>query len=337
MRTLFYEILKAGLWGNGINSGYSHIPDKSMETLFEMGTTQAVTGILATGMETCGIKPADNSIKWIKELMIIERKNRKMLLLTERILELLGNNGIDAEVFKGVTVAKWYKNPLARGYGDIDVVVNENIRKIEDLLKENGIVFVKEHQDVVCRMDGIRVEFHPQREYAYCPKDNRTLQRLVKNFPDSKEVYLACIIIHLRRHMLTYGVGMKQVCDVAVMLKNADLDMNFMADIIRELNMEKFCAALFGFIKKRLDVQMFPCKAEYGKYCDLIECIVWKDGYVLKINKEKRNRNLSPAIRIITNVWFWTRRCVMLAGIMPHEAIWFIPYMTKRRMTLKYK
>lgn len=332
MRGVFYRILNSGLWGGDSRSGGFSVSESQADELFEMGRLQAVGGLLMVGMEELGMTPGIQKGKWLGMLMHIEKKNRECEALAKRILDGLRAAGMNVEVFKGGSVAEWYRNPEVRSYGDIDVVISEGFGMIESILNEKGIVYRRDHQDVVCNIEGIDVEFHPQREYTYCPEDNRTLQQLVKDFPDSAEVYLACIIIHLRRHFLTHGVGMKQVCDVAVMLRNANLDMDFMAKVIRMLNMERFCSALFGFIKRRFGVESFPVAPDCGSYSLFIEETVWRDGYMLKFEREHRAKGISSIERVVGNAWFWIKRSIRMSAVMPREAAWFLPYMIRRRI-----
>ena len=256
MRELFYKILNTGLWGGGSRVKGLSVSDRERRTLFEMGRLQAVGGVLAIGMDECGVDLGSDRLSWIKTLMYIEKRGKKIELLANGIVERLACEGLTAEVFKGPSVAKWYRKPEARSFGDIDIVVMKGAERIEEVLRKWGIGYKREHEDVVCMIERINVEFHHRRDYVYCPKDNRVLQRLVKEHPESAEVYLVCVMVHLRRHILTYGMGMKQVCDVAVMLRNAELDMEFLSKIIRELHMERFCAALFGFLKRCLEVEV---------------------------------------------------------------------------------
>ena len=333
MRELFYRILNSGLWGGGSCSKGFSVSDRERRTLFEMGRLQAVSGVLATGMDECGVDLGSDRLSWVKTLMYIEKRGKKIELLANGIVERLAGEGLTAEVFKGPSVAKWYRKPEARSFGDIDIVVMKGAERIEEVLRKWGIGYKREHEDVVCMIEGVDVEFHQRRDFAYCPKDNRTLQRLVREFPNSNEVYLACIMVHLRRHILTYGMGMKQVCDVAVMLRNAELDMDFMAEIIRELHMERFCAALFGFLKRCMEVEVFPIEPDCGRNSVFIEETVWRDGYLLKIQRENRSKGLSALRRVAGNAWFWVKRCVRMSAVMPREAAWFIPYMLKRRVS----
>lgn len=334
IRELFYRILNSGLWGGGSRSEGFSVSDRERRTLFEMGRLQAVSGVLAIGMDECGVDLGSDRLSWVKTLMYIEKRGKKIDLLARKIVEELADEGMTAEVFKGPSVAKWYRKPEARSFGDIDIVVMKGAERIEEVLRKWGIGYKREHEDVVCMIERINVEFHHRRDYVYCPKDNRVLQQLVKDFPNSNEVYLACIMVHLRRHILAYGMGMKQVCDVAVMLRNAELDMEFLSKIIKELHMERFCAALFGFLKRCLEVEVFPIEPDCGRNSVFIEETVWRDGYLLKIERENRSKGLPALRRVAGNAWFWVKRSVRMSVVMPREAVWFIPYMVKRRVSV---
>lgn len=73
--------------------------------------------------------------------------------------------------------------------------------------------------------------------------------------------------------MLTYGIGLKQVCDVAVMLRNASLDKKKLVGILRELNMIRFSRVLFGFIDVYIKgVRSFRyglCMIGICSYCEI--------------------------------------------------------------------
>lgn len=337
MQKVFYDILNAGLWGKEAENVNLNLSEKEAEILFDMGRLQAVGGLIMIGMNEYELNTRSKKLDWINMLMHIEQTNRKINLLAGKIISELKNKNISAEVFKGSSVAKWYRSPLSRSYGDIDIVIPEGAERIENILAKKNIEYKRMHDDVVCSIEGISVEFHRQRDFAFCPKDNRILQQLVKEFPNSNEVYLACIIIHLRRHFLTYGIGMKQICDVAVMLKYADMDMDFLAEVIKKLNMERFCKALFGFIKKRFIVDSFPIEPDSGYGSDYIEEIVWNDGYLLKVKKDKQSEGMNDIIRIAGNAIFWIKRSIRMSRLMPREALWFVPYLIWRRIKISHK
>ena len=145
MRDLFYKILNSGLWGDGGRVKGLAVSENETDILFRMGLLQAVGGLMMMGMNECGIVPVRNKSQWISTLIHIEQKNRKIEVLAERIVSELKTEGAEAEIFKGVSVAKWYRNPQARSYGDIDVVITEGFGKIVNILEKKGIGFKSEH------------------------------------------------------------------------------------------------------------------------------------------------------------------------------------------------
>lgn len=261
-------------------------------------------------------------------------KTKKIESLGNRIIESLENAGFKAEIFKGISVGKWYRNPHSRSFGDIDVVVNEGFDRICNFLQEKNVKYDVKYSDIVCNINGISVEFHKYREFTYNPFIDKKFKLMLNSYPKSNELYLACIMLHIQRHVITYGIGMKQICDVAVMLRYAELDMDMLCKFIKELNMEKFAAALFGFIKRRFgeEVKVYPIKPDCGSNSLFLEDIVWNDGYLLKEQREKHNSLKSSLARICGNTWFWLKRSVRMMRIIPDESMFFLPYMIKRRL-----
>ena len=63
--------------------------------------------------------------QWVFHLCRMEKANDYIEKRSDWWVEQLMNAGISATVFKGTSVAAWYRNPLHRCYGDIDIVVTE--------------------------------------------------------------------------------------------------------------------------------------------------------------------------------------------------------------------
>ena len=109
MRDLFYNILNAGLWGGKRHAKDLSFTESEIDSLSEMGRLQAVGGLLMMGMNECGILLGGQRAKWFRTLMDIENKNRQIEELAERIVSSLRAESMNAEVFKGVSVAKLAK------------------------------------------------------------------------------------------------------------------------------------------------------------------------------------------------------------------------------------
>lgn len=330
---LFYLFVRAGLHENVSLVIGKEISDEIWLDLFEMARMQAVGGIFIEGVARSGVKPGNRIwMRWLGYLVQLQRMNRKVEEKGRKWLEELKTAGMMAEVFKGVEAGKWYPDPLARSSGDIDLVIIQGWERAEEFLKSRGVEYRDEHGDLVFKEDGIPLELHKRREYLYSPFADRKLRRLLASDKQSKELFAVCLILHFRRHVLTYGCGLKQVCDIVMMLRRADLDGFEMRRLLKALKLEKFSRTLFGFIRKRFGVTDFPLLPVYGSEVRLLEDIIHRDGYMLKKEREGRALSLSAWKRMLGNACFWMRRCVRLFPLMPGEALWFPLFLICRRL-----
>lgn len=333
---VFFYFLRQGLWGAQVEEPIgSRLTKENWMWLLDEGCRQAVSGILIDGVAQSGIRPPDDLWeKWIVHLVCIERANCHIANKGVQWVDRLNEAGMDARVFKGPSVAHWYGKPSYRAYGDLDIVVYEGWGKLEAVLQAWNLPYRWEHEDIVLQDGLLPVEFHQRREYLYNPFINVRLQRMLREDKQGNELYLACLVLHLRRHVLTYGIGLKQVCDVAVMLRNASLDGQKLAEILHKLHAVKFSRVLFGFIATYIKgIDHFPLPPVYGKELELLESIIRKDGYMLKHEREAYgNGTRTAAIRVAGNGYFWLKRSIRLFSLMPSEACCFTVTMVVRRM-----
>ncbi len=337
-KLLFYFLRK----GLGETEGIltDNIPVKpDWERLFALAQEQAVTGLLIDGVAQTAMRP-DRRMweQWLLYLLQLEQANEQLERCGKQWLEQLEKAGIKAFIFKGSSVASWYPHPLHRSPGDVDVVVEKGWEKLEQTLRKNGVDYRNENGDLVLEENGmIRVEFHRNWEYTYNPLTNARLQDITRQSGGQhRELYLTCLILHIRRHFLTYGIGLKQVCDVAVMLRVEALDKQKTALLLKKVQIERFSRILFGVIVRHLGGRMeeFPLlPIVKGKEVELFESVFLNEGYRLKMEQEaKAMRSRTAAGRIAGNTWFWIKRGWRLLGIMPGEVFCFLGYMAGRRL-----
>lgn len=345
---LFFHFLRNGLWGGCSGPGIA-VGDDDWAELFRLSCRQAVSGIVADGIAATDVRPPSGLWQeWVFGLLHIEMVNGEMARCGESLLGMLASEGVKASVFKGTSVAAWYPEPLHRSYGDIDIVVHEGWGRLEDVLRSRGVPYFYENGDIVVGQSGgagrYRIEFHPVYETLYNPFMDARLRRIVScrrpsfggDGDSSPELYLACLILHLRRHVLSYGIGMKQVCDVAVMLRNASVDTAGLKRMLRHLGAWHFSRALFRFI----DVYLYADKPVQADQEDddtaVLYNIFMNDGYVLKAERESigSSMRLSP-LRVVRNGCFWTKRSLRLFRLMPGEAFFFVFDKTVRRIMVK--
>lgn len=301
------------------------------EGLFEMAHRQAVTGLFMDGVARSEVRP-ENELwdRWLAHLWQLERANSFIAQRGEGWIQRLADAGISATVFKGASVASWYPEPLHRSPGDVDVVITQGWKQLETVLKQDGWTLSRQDEDEVVLQEksGVWVEFHRQWEYLYNPLTDRRLQQWCqKARPDDRELYFVCLVLHIQRHFLTYGIGLKQVCDVAVMLQGASLELDKVASMLRRVHAVKFSRLLFGFMKLHLGKEIrYPLSPiTEGRDLELLSRVLLHEGYQSKMDQVQQAEQKEQAIgRIISNAAFWSKRCFSLFRIMPGEATCFL-------------
>lgn len=336
---LFFQFLRMGLWRSGeVCFGRSLSADEWAQ-LFRFAHSQGVTGLFIDGVAQGEMRPDDELwAKWIAHLLYLEKANRYIAIRGEAWVKRLGDAGISASVFKGSSVGAWYPEPLHRSHGDIDIVISEGWDNLVSVLAQEEWETYRSDEDEIILEEKHRllVEFHRRWEYLYNPWTNRCFQKWCRNSkPLDNELYLVCLILHIQRHFLTYGIGLKQVCDVALMLRRASLNRGRVAYLLRSLHAERFSRLLFGFIALHLGgVEVFPLSPlKSGKGLELLNDVILREGYNSKMEQELVSGSKSRAMtRIVSNATFWTKRCYRVFSIMPGEACCFLLYKVIERL-----
>lgn len=334
---ILFVFLRKGLWGDETDDAEIHLTREDWKELFETAHSQAVTGLLIDGATHSSARPDDSLWRqWVFHLLRMEQTNEFIAARGDWWVKLLAEAGIQAEIFKGTSVAAWYPLPLHRSYGDLDIVVTEGWQKLTAAVHGQGFSPYRLSADELAIQDigNLSVEFHTRWERLYNPITDRRLRRLCRNAGKiGNELYFVCLILHMQRHFLTYGIGLKQVCDVAVMLHSAQLDRKTIAGLLQSLHSATFSRLLFGFIDLHIGgTNSYPLPPiSNGEKYELLENVILRDGYRLKMKRESdaAHRRISFS-RIKANAWFWMKRCLRLSSIMPGEACCFLLHKTWR-------
>ena len=244
---LFFELLQVSL---GNQNKLSSIPsDKEWAILYAESERQAVTGILLHGVDRLPVEQRPSQailLQWIGVGQLIEQRNH---LMDERCLELLTKLkevGLTATILKGQGIAQLYNKGLRplRQSGDIDVYVDCTIAEAIELAKQFGQKEINwDYQHLHLNIwEDVEIEVHYRVEVLFNLFRNRKLQKWLKvnkyqlYYEDSGitaptvSMNIVYVLLHIYRHYLTEGVGIRQLVDYYFVLQKANGGFDVYAD-----------------------------------------------------------------------------------------------------------
>ncbi len=183
-------------------------------------------------------------------------KNIRVEYGHNEVHKVLTENNISYVVLKGVASASYYKEPMLRTMGDVDVLVcPENIAKADKLLKSIGFITTDDVDGDNMhigykRKDGVTCELHRRVNGVPQSEVGDTVNKYLSNIFDSVQEYEtangSCVVpdkfhhglillLHTASHLTHEGVGLRHLCDWAVFV-NSFSDDEFISLFEKPLN-----------------------------------------------------------------------------------------------------
>lgn len=234
----FFALLRAGLWGAEKEvADFRELDATEWDDIYAMARQQTVRGLVYAGicMLPYELMPADSQLmRWAAAVEGVEQRNRHMNRVLGKVCLWFESQGLSPVVMKGQGVAQCYEQPLQRECGDIDLYfasAEENTEACR-LLKEKG-VSVSMHADGSYSyvVDGVSVEHHRQLVDLTASSACAAIRQLEGKYGFPKVEVTAVgekaisipsptedVILqnaHILKHALGWGVGLRQLCDVA--------------------------------------------------------------------------------------------------------------------------
>lgn len=167
-------------------------------------------------------------------------RNEKLLAAQDTLMAQFAQEGIPVVVLKGSSVSRYYPQPGLRILGDIDLLVGrESVSAAKRIIETLGYEQCTSDHDfhIGYRKPGSYVELHydvtklpdsaggkvTQKITARFLEDTRRETMDHHVFPVLSETHQAImLLLHMIRHMFDLGIGLRQLCDWAVYISNAD-------------------------------------------------------------------------------------------------------------------
>lgn len=269
----FFALLRAGLWGAEKElEGFQKLAATEWEAVYAMARQQTVRGLVYSGICLLPdeLMPAESLLmRWAAAVEGIELRNRHMNKVLANLCRWFENNGLKPIVMKGQGVAQYYEQPFLRECGDIDLYFatpeehSEACRFLKEKVKEIDFHADGSYSYVV---DGVSVEHHRQlvdltddsacacigqleKKYGF-PMEEITADRCgtVRVPSPTEDVILQNA--HIMKHTLGWGVGLRQLCDIARLYDTQHDDINgeVVQEVCRRAGIMEWTALLHSFL-----------------------------------------------------------------------------------------
>ena len=277
---LFFELLQIVL---GNREGLSVVPSAEKWTgLYDESERQALTGIVLHGIDRLPTEqrpPQALLLQWIGVGQMIEQRNHLLDVRCKELLSNLTSAGLHPTILKGQGVARYYPEALQklRQPGDIDVYVSDGREKAIAYAKSLGQKDIDwDYKHLHLKIwDDIEVEMHYHVEVLLNLWKNRKLQKWFRkhesvlfahandNFNENRsglitpavEFNVFYILLHIYRHFLYEGVGLRQIVDYYYVLSTVNISGSKIQEYVgavREFGMEKFAKGLMWVMHETL-------------------------------------------------------------------------------------
>lgn len=266
---LEFELLLIAL-GARTSLSASHT-DEEWEAALDFAERQAITGILYDAIERLPksqMPSMELILRWLGRVETLRTRNLEMDQNCTQAAARFREAGFDCVVLKGQGVAQLYPESLVRTSGDIDIWIRAEREQICRYLREHIRSYDPRHEGDLhtsFHWRGTTVEVHFTPTYLTCPGYAKRLQQWLSEvtvvdadstspFPvPTREFNLVYLLLHMYRHYLFEGIGLRHVIDYYIVWSQASDDERAEAmATLESLGVKPFAAALMWVMEREL-------------------------------------------------------------------------------------
>lgn len=342
-----FALLKTALWRDGRYA--ADIDGVDWEAVRALAGEQCLLGVVADALDRLNDRqcPREEKLRWVGSVMVIERRNLLMNALVGRLFRKFSAMGLTPVLLKGQAFAANCPVPLHRQCGDIDVYFKHRgdcQKAVEwaamvDPGAARSADNSRDYKHFAFAVEKTEVELH----YYMCLFENRRLQRRLQQIID--EEFAECEpnvveiggekietvpptlsvihqLLHISRHLLEAGVGLRQVCDLAVFLDRhcGEVDGPRLDGYLEELELKTVAEALGYIMVNSLGVD--AAKVPFGtdrRYAGFILKEIF-DGGNFGHKKTEYRDGKGLLTRKLGSVAYFYSRCRLYKPLFPSEA-----------------
>lgn len=294
-----YLLLRLALRNRAADLQYSlqvDWTDVNWQHLYDVAKAQGVLAIVFDGIKRVMVERGDNSLgmprslkmRWLSVVDSIEKKNTSQRMAVEYIATACEKCDLHVMTFKGLSLARFYPEPLHRECGDIDLyALGGRHKDLNRLITDLGGTIIHssaKHSEIKLR--SVMIESHNYFVYRYLSKRAKTVNsRLVDSvcsaepygehnslyYPNS-EFDTLFVIYHAANHFKFEGISLRHIIDWCYIVQRAGCDLSQLT----EYGLERFSAVLCRIGKHSLgfDLPEHLCCCDDKTYSRVLSDII---------------------------------------------------------------
>lgn len=250
-------------------------------------------------LEDHQLPPQSLRMKWVVRVDQIERHNEKMNEVIAEQYVTFKKQSIKPILQKGQGVASYYRIPSHRISGDIDWCFEaDGYTKARNFLKDKKLDF----EDTAgfslhYYWKNIHIEHHKKTFDFRSPLKNNYLKKLLETYRERQEevminhapvvllapeLQLLQVNIHILKHLVTYGISLRQFCDSARLYYSvySKVDNKALEKMYRTTGILKWTHLLHQLLVDYIGLpdSMLPFRYPKDTNCDWMLEEVWYSG-----------------------------------------------------------
>lgn len=178
--------------------------------------------------------------KWNQQTLMSVMKNERLLAAQDQVLGWLEAAEIPAVVLKGSTVARYYPQPDLRVLGDVDILIpKDKVEQAKEIMLQHSYACHESDHEfhLAFGKNGTCVELHYDVTKLPDSRGGEMTEKETTRFLDCRDQaqvsghafpilteshQALSLLLHMVRHMIAGGIGLRQLCDWAMYVASVD-------------------------------------------------------------------------------------------------------------------
>ena len=240
-----------------------------------------------------------------------------------RLCRILEREGIELLVFKGAALRAIYKNSDYRISSDEDLLVkDEDMQRAADILKKNGYEVISDKGEEIKlagRQINLLVELHSSFVGTHSTEWDRIDRLLISQLDSADTVEtgagsiktfsptfgLLSLFVHLFKHFVIGGVGIRQIMDIAAYIEyySEKIDFDTVFSLLGTVKAEKFAKSVINICSEYFGLGMNFGKTDEELLDDFLCAGIYGGADAGRLHSGSLTRNMSQGGRgLIANI-----------------------------------